>query len=346
MDRVRPAAARRGVGGPRTSARPPLAAPGAAVAATTRGGGSTSGSWPTCPNSTPRCAATSSATSTRATTSPRTRIPRPPHPHLRPHPVRRGPGPLAHAAAHAGPALPRRLHDPRRRPRPGQRSVGPRDLGRRAGPPAHPPAAEPHRAVGQLPHPVRGHGPGRPGAGRGHPRPGPAGVGAQRRRSTRCSPGATVDDLARDRRPQSPPPSSTPWAAGRWPSSARPASSTRLRAALPPVPEGAGVLDVDVALLAVDQAKGLEFDSVVLVEPAAHHRRGDARHRPAGPLRGHDPHHPAPAHRPRRAAPAGAGRRGCQNDGVTAPRSGAQLGHRARRAPCTATCASAAPRTR
>ena len=41
-----------------------------------------------------------------------------------------------------------------------------------------------------------------------------------------------------------------------------------LRAALPPVPEGAGVLDVPVALLAVDQAKGLEFDAVVLVEPA------------------------------------------------------------------------------
>ncbi len=41
-----------------------------------------------------------------------------------------------------------------------------------------------------------------------------------------------------------------------------------LRASLPPVPEGAGVLDVPVALLAVDQAKGLEFDSVVLVEPA------------------------------------------------------------------------------
>ncbi len=35
------------------------------------------------------------------------------------------------------------------------------------------------------------------------------------------------------------------------------------------VPDGAGVLDVPVALLAVDQAKGLEFDSVVLVEPAA-----------------------------------------------------------------------------
>jgi hypothetical protein len=42
-----------------------------------------------------------------------------------------------------------------------------------------------------------------------------------------------------------------------------------LRRALPEVPEGAGVLDVPVALLAVDQAKGLEFDSVVLVEPAA-----------------------------------------------------------------------------
>ena len=41
-----------------------------------------------------------------------------------------------------------------------------------------------------------------------------------------------------------------------------------LRDALPPVPEDAGVLDVPVALLAVDQAKGLEFDSVVLVEPA------------------------------------------------------------------------------
>ena len=42
-----------------------------------------------------------------------------------------------------------------------------------------------------------------------------------------------------------------------------------LRRVLPDVPEGAGVLDVPVALLAVDQAKGLEFDSVVLVEPAA-----------------------------------------------------------------------------
>ena len=41
-----------------------------------------------------------------------------------------------------------------------------------------------------------------------------------------------------------------------------------LRTALPGLPEGADVLDVPVALLAVDQAKGLEFDAVVLVEPA------------------------------------------------------------------------------
>ncbi|HVL05471.1 MAG TPA: UvrD-helicase domain-containing protein [Acidimicrobiales bacterium] len=43
----------------------------------------------------------------------------------------------------------------------------------------------------------------------------------------------------------------------------------QLRPALPQGPEGAGVLDVPVALLSVDQAKGLEFDAVVLVEPAA-----------------------------------------------------------------------------
>ena len=43
----------------------------------------------------------------------------------------------------------------------------------------------------------------------------------------------------------------------------------RLRPVLPEVPEGAGVLDVPIALLSVDQAKGLEFDAVVLVEPAA-----------------------------------------------------------------------------
>jgi DNA helicase IV len=42
-----------------------------------------------------------------------------------------------------------------------------------------------------------------------------------------------------------------------------------LRPAFPDLPEGASVLDVPIALLSVDQAKGLEFDAVVLVEPAA-----------------------------------------------------------------------------
>jgi len=42
-----------------------------------------------------------------------------------------------------------------------------------------------------------------------------------------------------------------------------------LRPAFPEVPEGAGVLDMAVALLDVNSAKGLEFDSVLVVEPAA-----------------------------------------------------------------------------
>jgi DNA helicase IV len=42
----------------------------------------------------------------------------------------------------------------------------------------------------------------------------------------------------------------------------------QLRAAVPGAPEGTAVLDAPVALLDVDQAKGLEFDAVVLVEPA------------------------------------------------------------------------------
>ncbi|MFN2506738.1 MAG: ATP-binding domain-containing protein [Acidimicrobiales bacterium] len=49
-----------------------------------------------------------------------------------------------------------------------------------------------------------------------------------------------------------------------------------LRPALPELPEGAGVLDVPIALLSVDQAKGLEFDAVVLVEPAAVIAEGSA----------------------------------------------------------------------
>ena len=48
-------------------------------------------------------------------------------PHLRPHRRRRGPGPLADAAAHARPPLAQRLDDHRRRHRPVHRRVGPAD---------------------------------------------------------------------------------------------------------------------------------------------------------------------------------------------------------------------------
>jgi hypothetical protein len=49
------------------------------------------------------------------------------------------------------------------------------------------------------------------------------------------------------------------------------ALSPALAAAVPPstVGHGAGSLDADVAVLSVTEAKGLEFDTVVLVEPAA-----------------------------------------------------------------------------
>ena len=50
-------------------------------------------------------------------------------PLLRPHRGRRGPGPLAHAAAHAGPPLAVGIDDRGRRHRPGHRPVGPRELG-------------------------------------------------------------------------------------------------------------------------------------------------------------------------------------------------------------------------
>ena len=51
-------------------------------------------------------------------------------PHLRPHRRRRGPGPVADAAADARTSIAQRLDDRRRRHRPGHRRVGPRRLGR------------------------------------------------------------------------------------------------------------------------------------------------------------------------------------------------------------------------
>ena len=61
------------------------------------------------------------------------------HPVLRPHRGGRGPGPLADAAAHAGPPLAVGIDDRRGRHRPGDRALGARELGRRD--PAPEPAA-------------------------------------------------------------------------------------------------------------------------------------------------------------------------------------------------------------
>ncbi len=52
------------------------------------------------------------------------------HPRLRPHRRGRGAGPLADAAAHAGPPLAVGLHDGRGRHRAGHRAVGPGGMGR------------------------------------------------------------------------------------------------------------------------------------------------------------------------------------------------------------------------
>ena len=67
-------------------------------------------------------------------------------PHVRAHRRRRGPGPHADAAEDGGAPLAERLADRRRRPRPGHRRAGARQLGRRARPPARPQAGARRRA--------------------------------------------------------------------------------------------------------------------------------------------------------------------------------------------------------
>ena len=58
--------------------------------------------------------------------------------------------------------------------------------------------------------------------------------------------------------------------------------------------EGADALDATVALLTATEAKGLEFDAVVLVEPAE--IAGTRTRRHARSLRGPDPSHQAAQH--------------------------------------------------
>ena len=99
-------------------------------------------------------------------------------PHLRPHRRGRGPGPLTDGTAHARAAVPEWFDDRGGRHRPGHGRLGPRRLGEHPRPPARQASLAAARADRGLPHPRSAHGPRRPGAGRGCPRPHAAGGGS------------------------------------------------------------------------------------------------------------------------------------------------------------------------
>ena len=149
----------------------------------------------------------------------------------------------------------------------------PDQLGRGDRPPARP-APRPHgRADRQLPHAGRGGGGGGPGAGRDRPRAAPAHAGAAHRGGAALRagrPGApgragggAVDPGVSATSPRAPP---RCWRPARWwptwPSRSTP------RASRPPT-RGATASGRPLSLLPVDLANGLEFDAVVVVEPAA-----------------------------------------------------------------------------
>ena len=89
---------------------------------------------------------------------------------VRSHRGGRGPGPLAHAAAHADPALPVGIDDRGRGHRPGHRAVGPVLVVGHHRPSAPTSAGPLGGADRQLPDPGRGAGRGHPGAGGGRSR--------------------------------------------------------------------------------------------------------------------------------------------------------------------------------
>ena len=103
-------------------------------------------------------------------------------PHLRPHRGRRGPGPLADAAAHARAPLAQRLDDRGRRHRPGHRASGPTATGTRSSTccrrSARPAAPSSPSATASGPD----HGPRRPGAAPRRARPPAAPLGPRGRR--------------------------------------------------------------------------------------------------------------------------------------------------------------------
>ena len=195
-------------------------------------------------------------------------------PHLRPHRGRRGPGPLADAAAHADPPLAQRLDDRRRRHRPVDRAPGPTPTGtrccaccpiagRHAGPSSRSATASPRRTWRSRPAcwPRR-----RPTcARRGR---------CARTVARRCSTVAPQDELLdavaeavlaeRDevgRRQRGGRSARARWSRRCRPRSSGPASSTAWR-----LQQG---LDHQVTVVPVGLVKGLELDATVVVEPAA-----------------------------------------------------------------------------
>ncbi len=194
-------------------------------------------------------------------------------PGLRPHCGRRGAGPLAHAVAHAGPPVALGLHDRRGRHRTGHRALGPGRVGRHHAPP-EPAAADPAGGADrELPHPGRGRGAGRPGPGRrraGIPPPRPvrqSGFPPRIVATSRFGLGATLAELAREE--------VAAVAPGRvavlGPTVMLPELTRALDEAgldpIDPATLGDG-LAAGLVVLPADETNGLEFDSVIVVEPS------------------------------------------------------------------------------
>ena len=214
------------------------------------------------------------------------------HPQLRTHRRRRGPGPLRDAAAHARAPLDLRLDDGGRRHGPvhGARRDGVLGRRRHASRPAQ--AARHRRADRELPDAEGGARRGGRRAGGGRAVPPPSSAGAHDRDvpgPPRRAPRRTCSTRSSPRRPGA---SSRPSRPGAWRCSSRPRSSTRsscgcarraLHAADPRLASGEG-LAASLVVLPADDANGLEFDSVVVVEPSRIAERGG--HGRAPTLRG------------------------------------------------------------
>ena len=176
-------------------------------------------------------------------------------PHLRARDRRRGAGPDADAAAHGRPPRARGSADDPRRRRAGDRRRALPALGRRAAASAARRRGRRRGAAARLPRAARDHG-GRAAAAR-HDR-------ARRR---------TADLLPHGRRPARRAPASRRSTCSPRPIGTPPARRTGSLAVIVPdelLDRGAGADDLwnGVPVLTPRQAKGLEFDHVVVVEPA------------------------------------------------------------------------------